>query len=103
VQQLCVGCHGANATLIVRSNQPFLLFEERVSVPLKAFKELRQINLLKDGKTGHPIKGHPVYLSATAEKAELNCLSCHLPHASDSSPQLLVRDQTSLCLPCHNE
>ena len=103
VQQLCVGCHGANALWIVRSNQPFLLFEERVSVPLKAFKELRQINLLKDGKTGHPIKGHPVYLSATAENAELNCLSCHLPHADDSSPQLLMRDQTSLCLSCHNE
>jgi predicted CXXCH cytochrome family protein len=103
VPKLCVGCHGANAIKIVRSKQPFLLFEDRVSVPPNAFKGMRQINLSKDGRTGHPTKEHPIYVQATARKAELNCLSCHVPHADESSPKLLVREGATLCSGCHNE
>ncbi len=102
VQELCLGCHGANAERIARSTQPFLLFGDRASVPPGTFKQMRNIGLSKDGKTGHPTQGHPIYVPAKANRAELNCLSCHVPHADESSPQLLVRKYASaMCTYCH--
>jgi predicted CXXCH cytochrome family protein len=101
VNKLCIGCHGMNAGRILHSKQPFLLFDDQVSVPPKAFKELREISISRDGKTGHPVQGHPIYAPATGEKAELNCLSCHVAHADNVSPRLLVSDRPSLCAKCH--
>jgi predicted CXXCH cytochrome family protein len=103
VNKLCIGCHGINAGRIARGKQPFLLFDERVSVPPNTFKEVREISISRDGKTGHPIQGHPIYVAGTAEKAELNCISCHVPHAAGSSAQLLKTDRPALCASCHQE
>jgi predicted CXXCH cytochrome family protein len=103
IHQLCLGCHGVNADWILRSKQPFQLFEERVSIPPNTFKAMKHIGLSSDEKTGHPSEGHPVYSPAKDTKAELNCLSCHTPHADAANPNLLVSDKESLCLRCHTK
>jgi predicted CXXCH cytochrome family protein len=99
---LCMDCHGMNAARIQYSKAPFAIFGGRVSLPPGAFESLPFIELSEDGKKGHPTPAHPVYAAATGEKAELNCLTFHTPHAS-ADKKLLKRDKGSLCLSCHNK
>jgi predicted CXXCH cytochrome family protein len=102
VNELCLGCYGENAEKITYSRRPLSLFEGRVSLPLKYFeKKMKPLRLSPDGLTGHPTEGHPVYVPADGNKPELNCLSCHFPHADASSPQLLREGKDTLCLRCH--
>ena len=100
VHDLCMGCHGASAGKIILSNQSFPLFEGRVILPPKAFEKLTDLQLSPDGK-GHWISKHPVYKPATADKAEVNCLSCHTSHAAAFNSNLLVSSPESLCATCH--
>ena len=100
IQELCLGCHGENADKIRYSREPFLLFEGRVQLLRDSFERLKPLRLDKNGK-GHPTAGHPVYVPAGDNNAELNCLSCHDAHADASSPQLLKESKSFLCLRCH--
>ncbi len=100
VDDVCISCHGADAPKIVQSSQPFPLFDGQVILPPKAFEQLRYLELTPDGK-GHPTMNHPIHGPATADKAELNCLTCHTPHSTSSDPHFLVTDKKSLCLHCH--
>jgi len=101
VHDLCIACHGPNAERIVKSEQPFPLFDSRVSLPSKLFKTLRGLETSLDGKRGH-LEGHLVYAPAKDNYPEFNCLSCHTPHATDSGQQLVVKHKGFICLDCHN-
>jgi len=102
VHDLCIGCHGANAEKIVQSEQPFPLFDSRISLPAKVFRTLKRLDLSSDGKRGHPEKGHLVFSPATEKRPEFNCLSCHTSHATDANEKLVVKHKDFDCLDCHN-
>ena len=64
---------------------------------------------LKYGR-GHPTNGHPISdvmdpTNITKVQAQINCLSCHQPHAS-TQPDLLAKDQLNnmaFCSTCHKD
>ena len=98
--ELCLGCHGPDAVRILQSKQPFPLFRGRVSLPPQPFDDLKYLDLVSEGKVGHPMLGHPVFAPGTQDKPELNCLTCHVPHSA-ANRQLLVIDKGSICSNCH--
>ncbi len=101
---LCLECHGPNATKIVQATGPVRLFEGQVTLPLKSFDEIKWLQLGPDGKRGHPYPNHPVSAAAEKDMPVINCLTCHLPHAADGNPGLLVTEQansSTLCVQCH--
>ena len=100
--ELCMGCHGMNAPKIQYGKVPFAIFDGQVNVPPGAFEALPLIELSPDGTKGHPLPKHPVFAPASAKTSELNCLSCHTPHAA-SDKKLLSADKGSLCMRCHNK
>jgi predicted CXXCH cytochrome family protein len=70
-------------------------------LPPKIFKALTQIDLV-NGKFGHPIAKHPVSAPATADRPELNCVTCHASHSASTGPKLWVTQQETLCYSlCH--
>jgi predicted CXXCH cytochrome family protein len=102
VHELCIGCHNdSNARRILNSTQPFPLYGGRVDLPPNVFKKLSELHLVKGGSIGHPIQNHPVYIPATEEEPELNCLSCHVSHASDTGLRRWKDSRAELCLKCH--
>ncbi|HTY63947.1 MAG TPA: cytochrome c3 family protein [Acidobacteriota bacterium] len=98
VQDLCLGCHAQDAIKIQYSKKPYPLFGGKTNLPPNTFKKVQTL-----GRTGHPTAKHPVYAPATAKTPELNCLSCHTPHAAATDSNLLVNDSRSLCMQCHKE
>jgi predicted CXXCH cytochrome family protein len=103
VRELCLGCHGPDSSKIINSRKAYPLFEDKVSLPPNVFEKLGPLGLSSDGKTGHPVEGHPIHVDQSANKPGLDCLSCHTAHASATSPNLLVSDRESLCLRCHDK
>ena len=114
LNNLCLECHGPKALSIARGEGPVALFNGHVSLPAKPFEQIRWLRLDSEGKRGHPFPNHPVFSSSAANhtvfpspgdsKGEINCLSCHLPHAANGSPDLLVTekaDSSVLCVRCH--
>ena len=102
VTDLCLACHGSNGIKLIRSNQPFPLFDGKVTVRPKTFEKLTILDLY-NGIMGHPTAKHPVWVMATADKAELNCLTCHSSHSASTGPKLLVADKQALCSQCHQQ
>jgi predicted CXXCH cytochrome family protein len=100
VTDVCLACHGSNAMRLVRSDEPFPLFDGKVTVPPKSFEKLTILNLV-NGRFGHPTAEHPVWAAATAEKAELNCVTCHDSHSASTGPKLLANDKKATCQKCH--
>jgi len=100
VTDLCLACHGTNGMRLVRSNGPFPLFDGKVTVQPKTFQKLTILNLI-NGRFGHPTAAHPVWVAATADKAELNCVTCHASHSSSTGPKLLTTDKKATCDKCH--
>jgi predicted CXXCH cytochrome family protein len=100
VPDLCLACHGSNGIRMIRSKEPFPLFGGKVSVPPKSFDQITVLNL-KNGRFGHPTSGHPVWVAATADKAELNCNTCHASHSASTGPKLLANDKKATCEKCH--
>jgi predicted CXXCH cytochrome family protein len=100
VTDLCLACHGANGIRLIRSTEPFPLFDGKVTVPPKTFKQITVLNLVK-GVLGHPTARHPVLVAATKDKAELNCVTCHHPHSASTGPKLLASDKKATCEKCH--
>ncbi len=100
VTDLCLACHGSNGIKLMRSKQPFPLFNGKVNVPPKSFEKLMILNLI-NGRFGHPTSGHPVLVAATADKAELNCVTCHASHSASTGVKLLVTEKKATCQKCH--
>jgi len=100
VTDLCLACHGTNGIRMVRSNEPFPLFGGKVIVPPKTFEQITILKL-KGGRLGHPTVDHPVWVAPTADKAELNCVTCHASHSSSTGPKLLISDKEATCEKCH--
>jgi predicted CXXCH cytochrome family protein len=100
VTDVCLACHGSNGIRLIRSNEPFPLFGGKVAVPPKTFEKIKVLNL-KNGILGHPTSGHPVWVAATTDKAELNCITCHASHSASTGPKLLVSDKKATCEKCH--
>jgi len=101
---LCLGCHGDNAAKIVQTSKPFPLFDGRVTLEPGTFENLSMLLLRENGTVGHPQAIHPVKKPAEGDRPEVNCLTCHLPHAAKASRDLLVTDTpktSDLCLQCH--
>jgi predicted CXXCH cytochrome family protein len=100
VTDLCLACHGSDGIRLIRSKGPFPLFDGKVIVPPKSFKELTTLRLIK-GRFGHPTVEHPVFVAATNDKAELNCATCHNSHSASSPKLLLEGDKKATCQKCH--
>jgi predicted CXXCH cytochrome family protein len=100
VTDLCLACHDTNGIRMIRSKEPFPLFGGKVSVPPKSFEQITILKL-KGGRFGHPTVDHPVWVAATAEKAELNCVTCHASHSASTGPKLLASDKEATCHKCH--
>jgi predicted CXXCH cytochrome family protein len=100
VTDLCLACHGTNGIRLMQSNEPFPLFGGKVSVPPKSFGQLTVLRL-KSARLGHPTVDHPVWVAATADKAELNCATCHASHSASTGPNLLLKDKQATCQGCH--
>jgi predicted CXXCH cytochrome family protein len=100
VTDLCLACHGSNGIMLLRNNEPFPLFGGKVTVPPKTFGKLVRLNLIS-GILGHPTARHPVWVAATPDKAELNCVTCHASHSASTGPKLLVTDKKATCDKCH--
>jgi predicted CXXCH cytochrome family protein len=100
VTDLCLACHGSNGISLVRSKKPFPLFDGKVTIQPDSFDKLMILNLV-DGRFGHPTAKHPVWVAATADKPELNCITCHAPHSSSTGPNLLADNKEATCRKCH--
>ena len=100
VTDLCLACHGINGLRMVRSTEPFPLFGGKVDVPPKTFEQITVLRL-KNGRLGHPTTDHPVWVAATTDKAELNCVTCHASHSASTGPKLLASDKEATCEKCH--
>jgi predicted CXXCH cytochrome family protein len=100
VADVCLACHGANGIQLFRSTEPFQLFGGKVSVPPKSFEKLVILNLVGE-RLGHPTSRHPVWVAATADKAELNCITCHASHSASTGPKLLLNTKEATCQKCH--
>jgi predicted CXXCH cytochrome family protein len=100
VADLCLTCHGTNGIKMIRSEQPFPLFDGKVSIPPKSFEQITVLNL-KNGRFGHPTTEHPVWVAATKDKPELNCNTCHASHSASTGPKLLANDKKATCEKCH--
>jgi len=95
---LCLECHGAGE----RQGVTVALFDGRVKVPGALLRGLRPLPV----RAGHPVPYHPVFVPEGTGLPEINCLSCHEPHASGGSPQLLVSGAAGmkgLCVKCHSQ
>ena len=96
---LCLECHGPNAKPEpVKDSHLLTIFNGKVRLPDDYFRKVVRLPL-KYG-LGHPVDRHPV--SDFGDK-QINCLSCHQPHAS-AQPDLLVKDQANnslFCASCH--
>jgi predicted CXXCH cytochrome family protein len=100
VTDLCLACHGSNGKSLVVSRQPFPLFDGKVTVQPNSFKMLTILNLVNE-RLGHPTAKHPVWVAATADKAEINCITCHVSHSASTGPKLLSSDKMATCEKCH--
>jgi predicted CXXCH cytochrome family protein len=97
INDLCMECHaggfGGSATVT--------LFKGEVKLPREAVGNLQPLPV----RAGHPVPYHPVFAAAGLGQREINCLSCHTPHASEASPDLLISGASGrkgLCGKCHS-
>ena len=109
---LCLECHGpdAPAPKKLEAERLITIFSGSVKLPEDYFAKNKVVVLpLKYGR-GHPVEGHPVAdvvdpTDISKLRAQINCMSCHQPHAS-AQPDLLVKDQANnlaFCTTCHKD
>ena len=103
---------GVNKTTVYRRwpTKEDLVSAALLALPEDYFTKNKVVVLpLKYGR-GHPTTGHPVSdvvdpADITKLRAQINCLSCHQPHAS-AQPDLLAKDQVNnaaFCASCHKD
>jgi len=103
INELCLACHG-QASPSPAQDGVITIFGN-VRVPASAFRGIRKIGVAGDTLRGHPLAGHPISgpNSLAKEGSGITCVTCHNPHASDSTKrrfQLKVGAK-SICLNCH--
>jgi predicted CXXCH cytochrome family protein len=86
----CMSCHDAHS-----SPSPSLLVDDVYTICASCHEDA--------ATTPHPVVNHPVKTvqKPSKEAAELNCASCHAPHASEYA-KLLTAPRKGLCKNCHN-
>ena len=86
----CLGCHDAHGST-VRA-----LLVDRVMTICASCHEDSAARL-------HPVVNHPVdtVIKPSKPVKQLDCASCHLPHASPL-PKLMGVSRSELCKQCHN-
>lgn len=97
---LCLACHGSQMRSTLAAGTNPKLFGGTVEVPINALRDIRLLPLAAGQTKNHPLGGHPV----AGGPKEINCLSCHLPHAANGSPRLFVTESansSTVCLKCH--
>jgi len=106
---LCLECHGPDSKpQLVESEHVLTIFSGQVKLPEDYYKKNRVVIIPVKYGLGHPVMGHPVQdvmdpSDATKVKTQINCMTCHQPHAS-AQPGLLVKDQANnmaFCDTCH--
>jgi predicted CXXCH cytochrome family protein len=105
VQDLCMGCH-VRARLQVNDQTRTATVPWGVTLTFDQLKGWQYIGLNKALTANHPVEGHPVTGPNTAlgkGAREINCLSCHQPHHSESANLMPsnVSNETALCETCH--
>jgi predicted CXXCH cytochrome family protein len=106
---LCLTCHYRDMPrqldVLLRGGAPVRLFNDTVSLPSKLLEGIKTIPLQIGDTEGHPatrLIKHPV--SGRYPLGDnMTCVTCHLPHAGDTTPQLLaIREgEHSICRKCH--
>jgi predicted CXXCH cytochrome family protein len=106
---LCLECHGPDSQpQKLESEHMLTIFNGQVKLPEDYYKKNRVVILPIKYGLGHPVMGHPVQnvmnpADITKVKTQINCMTCHQPHAS-AQPGLLVKDQANnmaFCDTCH--
>jgi predicted CXXCH cytochrome family protein len=104
---LCLECHGPDVIPAKLEGQHVVtIFDGKVKLPDDYFSKVVVLPI-KYG-VGHPVANHPISdvvdpKDVTKVKTQLNCLTCHQPHAS-AEADLLVKDQPNkmaFCDTCH--
>jgi len=109
---LCLECHGPDAQPPKKLETEHLItiLNGSVKLPEDYFTKNKAVVLPIRYGRGHPVDGHPVAdvvdpTDITKLRAQINCMSCHQPHAS-AQPDLLVKDQANdaaFCASCHKD
>ncbi len=102
VNSLCLECHGPDTQAQRDDAQHVILLyggKAKIAEPYN----VKVLPLHAD--MGHPVEFHPVSGQVSREKgaAQINCLTCHQPHAG-AEPGILVKDQKNnmaFCSTCH--
>jgi predicted CXXCH cytochrome family protein len=104
---LCMECHGQDSKPAKLEGEHLVtIFDGKVKLPEEYVRTISVLPL-KYG-AGHPVEGHPVSdlrdpMDPSKIVTELNCQTCHQPHAS-AQADLLVNDQANnqaFCKTCH--
>ena len=112
VDDLCLECHGPEspAPKKLEAEHMITILNGSVKLPEDYFAKNKVVVLPVKFGRGHPIEGHPVKdvmdpSDITKVHAQINCMSCHQPHAS-AQPDLLAKDQVNnaaFCATCHKD
>jgi predicted CXXCH cytochrome family protein len=106
---LCLECHGPEAKpQLLEAEHVLTLFNGTVKLPEDYYQKNKVPVLPLKYGLGHPVNYHPVSdvmdpTNISKVKVQLNCMTCHQPHAS-GKPGLLVKDQENnmaFCDTCH--
>jgi predicted CXXCH cytochrome family protein len=109
VNALCLECHGPEARpQKLEAEHLLTIFNGSVKLPDDYFVKNKVVILPLKYGVGHPVTGHPVAdvpdpTNISKVYMQINCLSCHQPHAS-AQPNLLGKDQANnakFCEECH--
>jgi predicted CXXCH cytochrome family protein len=109
--ELCLSCHDPRAVAAEEGAATVRLLD-RFQVPAAALPAMVTLRLSRDGSRGHPVAGHRVLGTPTAEElertettftGELTCLTCHDPHKGRSRSLFRWNAASSLeaCQACH--
>jgi len=108
-EALCLECHGPKREpQELKEAHAITIFEGKVVLPQDYFTKNKVTMLPIKGGKGHPTPNHPTESirdlnDLTKVKTEINCLTCHQPHASGGKA-LLTKDQNpnlQFCQTCH--
>jgi predicted CXXCH cytochrome family protein len=106
---LCLECHGPDARpQKLESEHLVTIFNGQVKLPDSYFQGVTRLPI-KYGR-GHPIENHPIQdqmdpTDVSKVRVQLNCLSCHEPHAATQAG-LLVKEHVNnmaFCASCHKD
>jgi predicted CXXCH cytochrome family protein len=117
VNDLCLACHGRQNEWVLsprtrpqrgRNKRPTSveLFGGAVELAGNALEGIKLLPVQPGDMWNHPKPGHPFggEHEVNERTVRISCLSCHEPHAADTSSKFYVGtddDDVDLCLTCH--